>query len=109
MALAPTSFVNLSFLSINTFYPLIDKEGSVEYKILPGLSKLDYIEKDLAEAIYTQAKVEIDSLRKLQFELVYYLKLTKADVDKLSYLSLLKWYELLVEKKEKEAQQSNIN
>lgn len=103
MACRPTYFANLSLLSIGTFYPIKDGEGSIQYHIAPGLSKLDILEDEIVDSIYTQAQKHLNNLRRLQFELVYYLRFTKQDVDRMSYMSLQNWYELLVEKKEKES------
>jgi len=91
----------------NPFYILNkDSNDEVNYILAPGFNKLDYFSEELQEAFYKSAELNVNSLDKLQFELLYYMSLSKGDSDNMSYSELLRWYELAVKKRDDEVKKS---
>lgn len=76
------------------------------YVLAPGFSKLDYMEEESVKVFYESASAHLKNLESLEFELNYYGKISISDIEAMSYFKMQRWYDMLVEQKEKEFNKS---
>lgn len=78
-------------------------DESVRYVLAPGFSKLDYESPEIVDAFYKSAELNVKQLEKMQFELLYYGRVSKSDSDGMTMSELSRWYHMVADKKAEEA------